>query len=99
MLEHPRAGDGAVFGDVAHQKDGGAALLGVGAESATAASRTWLTLPGADEKLVAVERLDGVDHDERGAVLVERLEDGLELGLGEHVDGARVAADPLGAHA
>jgi hypothetical protein len=46
VLEHARAGDAALLGDVADEEDGGAGFLGE-TPSFAALSRTWLTEPGA----------------------------------------------------
>ena len=45
VLEHPRAGDGAVLGDVPDEHGRDAALLGLRI-SAAATSLTWVTPPG-----------------------------------------------------
>ncbi len=48
VLDHARAGDLAVLGDMADQDDGGARALGEADQRLRAAPRTWVTVPGAD---------------------------------------------------
>ena len=82
VLDHARAGDLAVLGDVADEDDGGAGLLGVadqrlrrGAHLRHGAGR------GIGE--VGPQRLDRIDDDEGGRLVVgERGEDVLDAGLG-----------------
>ena len=85
VLEHARAGDLSVLGDVADEDDGGAGLLGearqllrAGADLGDGAGRGFET--------VGPERLHAVDDDEFGRGLLQRLEDGAEVGLGGELD-------------
>ena len=97
VLEHPRSGDGAVFGDVPDQEHGGAALFGQAQEPRGRLAHLT-DAAGRRREVVAVEGLHRVDHDQRRAALLEHLEDRLELGLGQHLDDARGGADALGPH-
>ncbi len=97
VLQHPGAGDRALLGHVPDEEDGGAGVLGQAQEAA----RRFAHLAHAARRRrerVAVERLHGVDDDERRARGGDGLEDGLELGLGEDVDVGGAPADALGAH-
>ena len=96
VLEHARPGDRAVLRHVADEDRRDARSPSRRAAAATAASRTCATEPGAEpssaEYSVCTESITQTS----GRSALERLADGLELGLGEDLD-VRGAAEPLGA--
>ena len=66
VLQHPGAGDRALLGDVADEEDGGAGVLGQAQEAARRLAHLAHAARRRRER-VAVERLHGVDDDERRA--------------------------------
>ena len=85
MLEHARAGDGAVLRHVADEEGGDAVLL----RDAQQAARRLAHLrdrPGRRADLLRPQRLHRVDHADGGPLALERLADDVELGLGEDLD-------------
>ena len=95
VLEHARAGQRALLGDVADKQDGDVAGLGqprdaVGdlADLADGARRA--------AQLRGVQRLHRVDHADLGPLGLERREHGLDVGLRDHGHLQRRAGEPLG---
>src|SRR5581483_1836101 len=95
VLEHAWAGDRAVLRHVADEDRRDTVLLRDAQEPRGGLAHLR---DGARRRseLGGVERLHGVDHAHLGALALERLADGVELGLGEDLD-VRGAAEPLGA--
>ena len=89
VLEHARAGDGAVLRHVADEEDRDAVLLR-DAQEARGRLAHLRDRARRRAELRRVERLHRVDHADLGPLALERRADRLELGLGEHLD-------PLGA--
>ena len=85
MLEHARAGDGAVLGHVADE-DRGDVLLLRDPEQAAGGLADLADRAGRRAHVGGVERLDRVDHADVGLLALERRADGIELGLGEDLD-------------
>ena len=95
VLEHARAGDGAVLRHVADQDRRDTALL----RDAQQASRRFADLRDRARRgseLGGVERLHGIDHAHGGPLALERRADGLELRLREDLH-VRRAAETRGA--
>ena len=85
VLEHARAGDGAVLRHVADEEDGDAVLLRDAQEPRCGFAHLRHRAGGRAE-LRRVERLHRVDHADVRPLALERRADRLELGLGEHGD-------------
>ena len=101
MLEHARAGERALLRDVADEQHRDAVGLGdlhdPPGDLAHLADRA-----GRAAEVGGVQRLDGVDDADLGALGAQRREDRVEVGLGEHGDLERAGASrrqPLGAQA
>ena len=82
VLEHARAGDGAVLGHVADEDRGDTRLLG-DAEQPRRRLAHLRHRARSRADLGRVERLDGVDHAHVGPLARERRAHRLELGLGQ----------------
>ncbi len=98
VLQHPRPGDGALFGDVAHHEGGHAGLLGPGHQAPGALAH----LPHAARRAAQLGEehgLDGVDDEAPRRQLLGRGQHLLEVGLGEDVQLLALHPEPLGAHA
>ena len=80
VLEHARAGERALLGDVAHQHDRRAARSWLTRVSCAAHSRTCATEPGADVERVGEHGLDRVDHAERRLLGFDRRDDASRAG-------------------
>jgi len=84
VLEYTRAGERAVLGDMADQDQAGAALLGKARELrgtlAHLGDRTRGRLQG-----LRVHRLDRIDDRHARAGFAQRVQDALEVDLGEHL--------------
>ena len=96
VLEHPRAGERALLGDVADQDAGGPARLGVRREE----RRRLAHLPDAARRRPergGVHRLDRVHHDHRRAERPDLLDDGLDVRFGQHQDVDVSQPEALGA--
>ena len=85
MLEHARAGQGAVLGDVPDHDDGDAGLLGQARELGGAFAHLRHRTRRRSE-LAAIERLDGIDHRHGRFALGHCGLDGFEPDLGQQVD-------------
>ena len=91
-------GDRALLGDVPDEEDGGAGLLGEAQEARRPPRAPGSTLPGAEVRASLYSVCTESTTTQRRAGGGDRLEDRLEVGLGQHGDAARVGADALGAH-
>ena len=98
VLEHARAGDRALLGDVADEDDGAPDplrhlhhLVGRLADLGDRAGRAC--------EVGRVKRLDRVDHARVGALRFERGQDALQRGLGDRRHRERALPEPLGAEA
>ena len=87
VLEHARAGELAVLGDVPDEHDRRAVQLGEADQLRRALRGSAPTLPGRPSARVAVDGLDRVDHDRRELAgereLARGREDRLDARLGE----------------
>ena len=97
VLEHARAGDGALLGHVPDQDDADAARLGQALQARSGLAHLR-DRSGRRGELLVPQRLDGVDDADLGRRRLDRRADRLELGLGEHADAGR-RAEALGAQA
>ena len=95
VLEHARAGDGALLRHVADEERRDALLLGHAQEPAGRLAHLRHGA-GRGAELGRVERLDGVDDADVGLLALERRADLVEVRLGQDVDVAG-AAEPVGA--
>ena len=99
VLDHLRARDLTILGDMADENERRAALLGVADERRGAAAKLG---DGARRGIDAFrpERLHRIDHDEaRGIGTPKRGDDIGEIGLGAERDRRLFQPEPLGAHA
>ena len=96
MLEHARAGEAAVFGDVADEDQAGAALLGEAGELRGAFAHLG-DRAGRGAVGVGVQRLDGVDDGDARTRGGERAEDGLQTDLGQQLQALGGQLQTLGA--
>ena len=97
VLEHARAGDGAVLRHVTDEERRDAGLLRDPQEPRRGLANLR-DRAGRRAELGRVERLHRVDHADVGPLALERRADGVELGLGEDLDRARSRrAAPRGA--
>ena len=85
VLEHARAGDGAVLRHVADEDRRDAVLLRHAQESSGGLS-DLADGAGRGAQLARVERLDRVDHADRRQLVLERRANGLELRFREDLD-------------
>ena len=85
VLQHPGAGQGAFLGDVAHQQQGDAHLLGLAGELLGAFPHLGDAAGGGLE-LLGVDGLDGVDHDQFGPYAVDRSHHVGDRRLGRQVE-------------
>jgi hypothetical protein len=96
VLDHARAGDLAVLGDVTDQQDGHALLLGqadqLGGAGANLGDRAGAGLVG-----VAPHRLDRVDDHEIEVVALQPIQDVAQRGLGGQADIGVGQAHAIGA--
>ena len=96
VLEHARAGQRALLGDVADEQHGDVARLGEPRDAvgdlAHLADRA-----GRAGQLGRVQRLHRVDHADLRPLGVERRQHRLQVGLGHHRHLQRGAGEPLGA--
>jgi len=86
VLEHARAGECAVLGDVADQDQAGAALLGKAGELGGAFAHLGDRAGGGLQGL-GIDGLDRVDDRHARARLAQGVEDAFEVDLGEHLQG------------
>ena len=84
VLQHARAGQRALLGDVAHQHHRRAAGLGEAREVRRAFAHLRHRA-GRRGELVGIDGLDRIDHRDRRARGVERGQDLLQLDLGQHL--------------
>src|SRR5258705_8235786 len=92
VLEHARARDRALLGDMTDEKDRYVVTFRDLEESRGAlAQLRHATGRGADH--VGGHRLDRVDHGEDRPHLADRLDDRAEVGFAQHVDAAAVDAE------
>ena len=95
VLDHARAGDLAVLGDMADQDDGRARALGEADQRLRRAAHLR-DRAGRGFDHVGPHGLDRVDDDEaRGRALGQRRDDVLDRGLGGELDRQRRQAEPL----
>src|SRR5215217_2923322 len=90
VLQDPRAGDAPLLGHVPHEQHRGADALADLGDGARGLSH----LPygtGCPRHALRVERLDRIDYAYGGSLGLERRQDRLDRGLGEHGDGQRCA--------
>ena len=98
VLEHPRAGDRAVLGDVPDEQHGDAARLGHLDERGGHLAHLG-DVAGRALDLGAADGLHGVDDDQLGLERVDLAEHGGEVGLAGEVERAGHRLDALGAGA
>ena len=91
VLEDARAGDRALLRHVADEEDGHVRRLRHSEERHRALPDLRDRARRGGDRL-QVHRLDRVDHDERGLHLLDRAEDGVEVGLAQ--DEQPLAGDP-----
>ena len=97
VLDHARAGDLAVLGDVADQDDRGAGALGEADQRLRRAAHLR-DRAGCGFNRVGPHRLDRVDDDEaRRLALAHRRDDVLDRGFGGELDRRLGKAEALGA--
>ena len=96
VLEHARAGERALLGDVADEEDGDAACLGEPRDAVGDLSHL-ADRPGGAGEVGRVKGLHRVDHADLGPLGVQRREHRAEVGLRQHRDLERCARQPLGA--
>ncbi len=97
VLDHARAGDLAVLGDVADQDDGRARALGE-ADQRLRAGAHLRHGAGCGFDRVGPHGLDRIDDDEpRRLALAQRRHDVLDRGLGGKLDRRACETEPLGA--
>src|SRR6266540_1760442 len=85
VLDHARAGDRALLGDVADQHDDGAAPLRIAGEMRHAFAHLC-DRAGSGSEALRIERLDRVDDSDLWLRLLERREDALQLDFGEALE-------------
>ena len=96
VLEHLRAGEAAVFRHVSDEN--GRNVLSLGGEEELRSRFTHLSdAPGRGLKLHREDRLHRVDHDERWLQARDLLQDALDAGLREQIEGRFADAEAIAA--
>ena len=98
VLEHPRTGERTLLGDVADEDHRDVSLLGQ-AHQAMGALPHLSDGTGSGGQLGVEDRLDRVDHDDRGPKLVDMAQHPGEVGLGGQIQPLVQCAQPFGAAA
>ena len=96
VLEHARAGDRALLGDVPDQDHGDAGLLGEARQLRRALAHLR-DAAGCRFERLGVHRLDRVDDHDLGRAHADRADDRLELHFGKKLDRRVDQAEPAGA--
>ena len=93
VLQGARPGDGALLGDVPHEEHGHPGALGHVAHAqhrgANLGDAPWRT-----RRAGVAERLDGVDHDQGGALCFDRGDHGVHIGLRQQANPGTGAPKP-----